>query len=76
MCKYRPDWHSLRHEGKLLPFAAPRIETLAFEVSMTTEVDISIYQPGSRFVCVFICMLCAPYVCLLVHVLASYICFH
>ena len=48
VCKYRPNWHSVRSEGKLHPFAASRIKTLAFEVHSTTEVDISIYQPTSR----------------------------
>jgi calpain-15 len=50
VCKYRPNWHSLRSEGMLLPFAAPQVETLAFQVDTTTEVDISIYQPSSRYV--------------------------
>ena len=50
MCKYRPHWHSLRSEGKLLPYAARQIKTLAFEVHTTTEVDISIYQPSDRLI--------------------------
>jgi calpain-15 len=48
VCKYRPNWHSVRSEGKLLPYAARQIKTLAFDVHTTTEVDISIYQPSSR----------------------------
>ena len=39
VCKYRPNWHSVRSDGKLFPYAAHRVKTLAFEVHTTTEVD-------------------------------------
>ena len=48
MCKYRPGWYSTRMEGVLYPYARSHYKLLAFEVTQTTEVDISIYQPSLR----------------------------
>jgi hypothetical protein len=35
-------------EGRLPAFAPSRYSLLAFDVAITTEVDISIYQPSWR----------------------------
>lgn len=48
VCRYYPNWYSVRSEGKLHPFAASQMRTLAFQVHSATEVDISIQQPTSK----------------------------
>ncbi len=49
MCKYRPNWYSARMDGDLPPYAPNQQRLLAFEVTTTTEVDISAYQPSLRY---------------------------
>lgn len=48
MCKYRPNWHVVRSEGKIYSFATSQIRTLALDVCSTTEVEICMYQSTSR----------------------------
>lgn len=48
VCKHRPNWFSARMEGHLPAFAPSRYSLLAFDVTETTEMDISIYQPSWR----------------------------
>ena len=48
VCKHRPDWFSTRMEGQLPAFAPSCYKLLAFDVAITTEIDISIYQPSWR----------------------------
>lgn len=48
VCKHRPDWFTTRMKGQLPACALSRYNVLAFDVTVTTEVDISIYQPSWR----------------------------
>ena len=48
VCKYRPDWYSMRAPGSFPSYAPRQYSLLAFTVTSTTEVDISLYQSSSR----------------------------
>ena len=40
-----------RMPGHLLPYASTSQQTLTFTVGSTTEINISVYQPSTRYVC-------------------------